>query len=69
MSQYDIFPTLLDLTGIQSSWRGVGRSLLLPDSLANTPHELARREKAQEISEIILSFSKIGLHELIITSL
>lgn len=70
MSQYDIFPTLLDLTGIQSSWRGVGRSLLLPDSLANTPHELVRREKAQEISEIIiLSFPKIGLHELIITSL
>ena len=64
MSQYDIFPTLLDLSGIQSSWRGVGRSLLLPDSLANTPRELTRREKAQEISEIIIHSDYFKSHSI-----
>lgn len=64
ITQSDIFPTLLDLTGIQSSWRGVGRSLLLPDSLANTPRELTRREKAQEISEIIIHSDYFKSHSI-----
>ena len=54
IKQMDIFPTLLDLTGIQSSWRGVGRSLLCPDSIANSPREKERRKNAQEISDIII---------------
>lgn len=62
ISQMDIFPTLLDLTGIHSSWRGVGQSLLLPDSLANSPHEQLRREKAQEISEIIIHSDYFRFH-------
>ncbi len=62
IKQSDIFPTLLDLTGIHSSWRGVGQSLLLPDSLANSPHELLRREKAQEISEIIIHSDYFRFH-------
>lgn len=61
--QSDIYPTLLDLIGIQSSWRGVGRSLLLPDSLANSPRELLRREKAQEISEIIIYSDYFKSHD------
>lgn len=32
-NQVDIFPTVLDLLGVESNWRGVGRSMLLPDSL------------------------------------
>ena len=62
IAQFDLFPTLLDITGIHSSWRGVGQSLLLPDSLANSPHELLRREKAQEISEIIIHSDYFRLH-------
>ena len=50
----DIFPTLLDLTGIQSSWRGVGRRLLMSDSNANSNREKERRENAQKISDIII---------------
>ena len=50
----DIFPTLLDLTGIQSSWRGVGRSLLMSDSIADANREKERRENAQKISDIII---------------
>ena len=63
MAQFDLFPTLLDIMGIQSSWRGVGRSLLLPDSLANSPRELLRREKAQEISEIIIHSDYFKSHD------
>ena len=63
MAQFDLFPTLLDIMGIQSSWRGVGRSLLLPDSLANSPRELLRREKAQEISEIIIYSDYFKSHD------
>lgn len=54
IKQMDIFPTLLDLTEIQSSWRGVGRSLLCPDSIANSPREKERRKYAQKISDIII---------------
>ena len=54
IKQMDIFPTLLDLTGIQSSWRGVGRSLLMSDSIANSNREKERRENAQRISDIII---------------
>ena len=54
IKQMDIFPTLLDLTGIQSSWRGVGRSLLMSDSIANSNREKERRENAQKISDIII---------------
>lgn len=54
IQQIDIFPTLLDLTGIQSSWRGVGRSLLMSDSIANSTREKERRKNAQKISDIII---------------
>lgn len=39
ITQADLFPTLLDLGGIHSEWRGVGNSLLCPDSILNTERE------------------------------
>jgi len=54
ISQADVFPTLLDLTGIQSQWRGVGNSLLTSDSILNTPREKERLKYREEISGIIL---------------
>lgn len=54
ITQADIFPTLLDLTGVESSWRGVGNSLLTPDSILQTKKEIERNDKKQQISDIIL---------------
>lgn len=54
ISQADVFPTLLDLAGIESSWRGVGNSLLTQDSLLQTRREMERKDKRQQISDIIL---------------
>lgn len=62
IQQMDIFPTLLDLTGIQSSWRGVGRSLLTTDSIANSLHEKERRKNAQIISDIIIHSDYFKTH-------
>lgn len=55
MTQADVFPTILDLMGIQSKWRGVGNSLLTPDSILNSKQELERKDKRQQISDIILN--------------
>lgn len=52
--QTTLFPTLLDLTGIPISWRGVGQSLMCSDSLKHTPFEQARISKAQRISEHLI---------------
>ena len=65
IQQIDIFPTLLDLTGIQSPWRGVGRSLLMPDFIANSPHEKERRKNAQKISDIIIRSDYFKTHQII----
>ena len=64
IQQMDIFPTLLDLTGVQSSWRGVGRSLLMSDSIANSTREKERRENAQKISDIIIHNNYFKTHQL-----
>ena len=54
ITQADVFPTILDLMGVESKWRGVGNSLLTPDSVQNSTHELERKDKRQQISDIIL---------------
>lgn len=54
ITQADVFPTLLDLAGIESSWRGVGNSLLTQDSILQTRREIERNDKRQQISDIIL---------------
>ncbi len=53
--QIDVFPTILDLMGIKSKWRGVGTSLLTSDSIRNTEYEKFRRQNMQKISDIILN--------------
>lgn len=55
MTQVDVFPTILDLMGIKSKWRGVGNSMLTPDSIINSAHEVERRERMQEISDVLLN--------------
>ena len=54
ITQADLFPTLLDLGGIHSEWRGVGNSLLCPDSILNTEREKKRIIYREKISDIIL---------------
>ncbi|MFS2519316.1 LTA synthase family protein [Bacteroides xylanisolvens] len=54
ISQADVFPTILDLAGIHSKWRGVGNSLLCPDSILNTKREKKRMIHKEQISDIIL---------------
>ena len=54
IKQCDVFPTILDLMGIDSKWRGVGNSILIPDSFLNTPFQRKREENMQRISNIIL---------------
>lgn len=55
ISQIDLFPTILDLMGIKSQWRGVGNSLLIPDSILGNRDQKIRKEKTQEVSDIILN--------------
>lgn len=52
--QTTLFPTLLDLTGVVTPWRGVGQSLFCPDSLKHTAFEQERLSKAQLISEKLI---------------
>ena len=54
ITQADLFPTLLDLAGIDSKWRGIGNSLLCPDSILNTEKEKKRIIYREKISDIIL---------------
>ena len=54
ISQADVFPTILDLAGIHSKWRGAGNSLLCPDSILNTKREKKRMIYKEQISDIIL---------------
>ena len=54
INQCDIFPTILDLMGIESQWRGVGNSILTPDSILNTSFQKERNRNMERISDIIL---------------
>lgn len=54
ISQVDLFPTILDLAGISSKWRGVGNSLLCPDSILTTKKAKKRIIYKEKISDIIL---------------
>lgn len=53
-NQVDLFPTLLDILGIESNWRGVGNSLLRK----NDSYELT--EKEERISTMILQGNYFG---------
>ena len=61
INQIDVFPTILDLAGVKSSWRGVGNSLLTPDSILQSKTEIFRQQKRQQISDIILDSDYFSL--------
>lgn len=50
-----VFPTLLDIMSIKSTYRGVGQSILMPDSVKQSAYELKRAELKHDISSMILS--------------
>jgi len=52
--QTSFFPTLLDMWGIESSWRGVGESLLQTDSISGQDMERERMARRQEMSEALI---------------
>lgn len=58
--QTSLFPTILDIMGIKSDWRGVGKSLYMPDSIRMSTFERKRSDLEQKISEelIISDFFK-----------
>lgn len=58
-TQADLFPTILDLMRIHNPWRGVGQSLLLPDSAFENYNQTAIMTKAQEISDKLILQSPI----------
>ena len=55
ISQTAVFPTILDILNIKSSWRGVGQSIFIPDSISNCPYEIERKKLNQRISEYIMN--------------
>ena len=52
--QSDLYPTLCDIFGIHSVWRGVGQSLLMPDSIKNSSYEMQRHCCKDSISLFLL---------------
>lgn len=52
--QTSLFPTILDVMGVKSDWRGVGKSLYMPDSIRISTYERKRESLEQKISEEII---------------
>jgi lipoteichoic acid synthase len=50
-----LFPTILSLLHIPSKWKGVGNSLMTPDSIINSPYEKKRMNMQQTISDYIIN--------------
>ena len=53
--QTSVFPTILDMLQIKTEWRGVGRSIFMPDSLCNNEYENKRFQLREMISNYIIS--------------
>lgn len=60
--QSDLYPTLCDIFNIHSAWRGVGQSLLMPDSIKKSPYERERVYYKDSISLFLLQYDyfKVG---------
>lgn len=58
--QTTLFPTMLDLCSVENNWRGVGHSILMPDSVLESPIEIERKRREQDISEVLL-YSKYNV--------
>ena len=54
LSQDCVFPTILDLMGINSNYRGVGQSLLMPNIQRDNKFEQTRMKLKHDISSMIL---------------
>lgn len=52
--QSSVFPTILDLMNIDCKWRGVGQSILIPDSIKLLEHEIKKHQNRENISKILL---------------
>ena len=55
IAQTSLFPTILSLLHIPSKWKGVGNSLMTPDSIINSPYEKKRMNMQQTISDYIIN--------------
>ena len=53
--QTSIFPTVLDMYHIKTEWRGVGKSIFMPDSICNNEYERKRFQLREMISNYIIS--------------
>lgn len=54
IEQTCLFPTILDILGVKSKWRGIGQSVFMPDSIRLLPYEIERKNNNQKISQYIL---------------
>ena len=54
IKQTSIYPTILDILGIQSQWRGVGVSIFAPDSIRDCIYEREREKSRQIISDYLI---------------
>lgn len=55
VGQSSLFPTILDILSIKSKWRGIGQSLLMPDTIKNSTYEKKRIENRYKISNYVIS--------------
>jgi len=54
VAQSSLFPTIIDLCHINTEWRGVGQSLVMPDSIRKMPFEQTKMTQQQKISDYII---------------
>ena len=54
VAQSSLFPTIIDLYHISTEWRGVGQSLLMPDSISKKPFEQKKMTLQQKTSDYII---------------
>ena len=60
--QTSLFPSILDMYDVNSKWRGVGKSIFMPDTIRKSTFEKERQKKEHIISEYILSSKYLKGH-------
>lgn len=61
--QSDIYPTILDIAGIDTEWRGVGKSLCMPDSVAISSFEKEKEKHKKQLSNILLKSNYFKINQ------
>jgi phosphoglycerol transferase MdoB-like AlkP superfamily enzyme len=51
--QTSVFPSILDMYHLSSKWRGIGKSIFMPDSIQESPFENKRTKYEQMISDYL----------------